>query len=159
MTKAPTNHTRRINALLKKTTFNGGTPGEAASALSLASTIVSKHGLNPADFVWPEPPAGWRWEGVRGDSGTVVAAPAQKPKRKPKAKVEPSPERKPARITNGERLAALAARPGGFTIEDITTMLGILPHTARALISVELRKRRGLKVEIDRETKRYRTLA
>lgn len=154
-TKTARNHIHKIRALLAKTTANGCTPGEAASALSLASTMITKHGLNPADFIWPDPPAGWRWGGVRGHGGTVVEAPAEKPKRKQKAKAEPSPEREPARITNGERLASLAARPDGFTIDDITAMLGILPHTARALISVELRKRRGLKVEIDRETRRY----
>src|SRR5690606_6221249 len=96
-TKTATNHIRKVRALLAKTTANGCEPAEAASALSLASTIITKHGLNPADFIWPEPPAGWRWEGVRGHGGTVVEAPAEKPKRQPKAKAEPKPrrERKP----------------------------------------------------------------
>src|SRR5690606_16782061 len=75
-TTTATNRIHKVRALLTKTTANGCTPGQAASALSLASTIVFKHGLNPADFIWPEPPAGWRWEGVRGHGGTVVEAPA-----------------------------------------------------------------------------------
>ena len=145
-TTTATNRIHKVRALLAKTTANGCTPGEAASALSLASTMITKHGLNPADFIWPDPPAGWRWGGVRGHGGTVVEAPAEKPKRKQKAKAEPSPEREPARITNGERLASLAARPDGFTIDDITAMLGILPHTARALISIELRKKRSINI-------------
>src|SRR5690606_36317815 len=102
---------------------------------------------------------------VRGHGGTVVEAPAEKPKRQPKATAAPepktAPKSKPAepkkpRVTNGERLAEMAEWPEGFTIEDITKMLGVLSHTARALISIELRKRRGLNVVIDRETKRYR---
>jgi hypothetical protein len=64
-------------------------------------------------------------------------AKARKPKTEPKKPTAP-------RITNGERVAKLAEQPAGFTVEDITKMLGIQPHTARALISIELRKRRGL---------------
>lgn len=37
--------------------------------------------------------------------------------------------------------------------------LGIQPHTARALISVELRMKRGLKVEINKETGIYKVIA
>ena len=77
--------------------------------------------------------------------------------RKPKD-TKPS-ERKQPRITNGERLAELAAREDGFTLADVTEMLGILPHTARALVSTELRKKRGLNVVVDKETKRYRVVS
>lgn len=153
-----TNHVHKVRALLAKITANGCTPGEAASALSLASTIITKHGLNPADFIWPEPPAGWRWEGVRGHGGAVVQAPAEKPKRSrtttAKDEAKPLRERKPEipaepkapRKTNGERLAEMAARPEGFTIEEVIETFGILPHTVRALISIELRKKRGINI-------------
>lgn len=49
-------------------------------------------------------------------------------------------------MTNGERLAEMAARPEGFTIEEVMEALGILEHSARALISVELRKKRGINI-------------
>lgn len=142
MTKAPTNHARRINALLKKTTFNGCEP---ASALGLASTIVTKHGLNSVDFAWPEPPAGWRWEGTRGHGGTVVEVAAEPAKpRAVKAKKPAAP--KAPRVTAGQRLAEMAARPEGFTIEEMMETFGILEHSARALVSTELRKRRGINI-------------
>jgi len=152
----PGNTYRKVRALVAKTVANGCTVGEAVNAANLASTIITKQKLDPTRIVWPTPPTGYGWAGEPGQGGKVVEWLVEKQaKIKPNKSVEP----KQPRITNGERLAALAARPAGFTIEDITTMLGILPHTARALISVELRKRRGLKVEIDRETKRYRTVA
>jgi hypothetical protein len=65
--------------------------------------------------------------------------------RKPKKPAEPKQPKAP-RITNGERLAKLAEQPEGFSLDDVTTMLGIQPHTARALISVELRKKRGINI-------------
>ncbi len=40
----------------------------------------------------------------------------------------------------------MAARPEGFTIEEVMEALGILEHSARALISVELRKKRGINI-------------
>lgn len=140
MTTTATNHVRRINALLKKTTFNGCEPAEAASALGLASSIVTKHGLNPADFEWPEPPAGWRWEGTRGHGGAVVEV-ADEP-----AKPHAAKAKKPKRKTVGERLAEMAARPEGFTLEEMMETFGILEHSARALVSTELRKRRGINI-------------
>lgn len=169
MTTASANHTRRINALLKKTTFNGCTSGEAASALSLASTIITKHGLNPAEFTWPEPPAGWRWEGVRGHGGTVVEAPAEKPKRTraTKAKTEANPRRerktkasaapKATGPTKKEQIIAMLRQPDGTTIDAIVARFGVQRHSARAAISVFGREIGG--VTYDRETKVYRATA
>jgi hypothetical protein len=147
---------RKVRALVAKTVSNGCTVGEAVNAANLASKIIAEQKLDPTRIDWPAAPTGYGWVGEPGRGGKVTEQQIEK-------RAKPTPKKsvkaKQPRFTNGERLAALAARPGGFTIEDIITMLGILPHTARALISVELRKRRGLKVEIDRETKRYRTLA
>ena len=165
---------RKVRSLIAKTVPNGCTAPEHVSATNLAATLVKKHDLDAARIDWPAPPAGFVWSG--GPGRTVIVETPAKVEPKGKARKPAEPKAKPARsrkpavpkgeskakqppFTNGERLATLAARPGGFTIEDITTMLGILPHTARALISVELRKLRGLKVEIVRETKRYRTVA
>jgi len=160
------NHYRKVRALVMKTVATGCTVGEAVNAANLASKIIADHGLDPARIDWPTSPTGYGWDGEPGRGGKMIERPASKPKpakteakprreRKPKAPAEPKAPRK----TNGERLAEMAARPEGFTIEEVIETFGILPHTARALISIELRKRRGLKVEIDRETKRYRTAA
>lgn len=82
----------------------------------------------------------------------------KKPAKAPKAAASapaPKPE-KPARITNGDKMAALAAQPNGFSLDDVIAKLGVQPHTARAMISVELRKKRNLIVVLDREAGRYR---
>lgn len=47
---------RRIEALLKKTTQNGCTPGEALSALEKAKELVEKYGFAAMEFTWPKPP-------------------------------------------------------------------------------------------------------
>lgn len=167
-TTTATNRIHKVRALLAKTTANGCTPGEAASALSLASTIVFKHGLNPADFIWPEPPAGWRWEGVRGHGGTVVEAPAEKPKRRRtmKAKADAKPARKPKvpaepkpkRPTRYDRVAEMLQRPDGVTIAQMMAEFGVLAHTARAMISIG-KRRAGLTVAYDKSAKVYRATA
>lgn len=158
MTKALANHTRRINALLKKNTFNGCTPGESASALSLASTIITKHGLNPADFTWPEPPAGWRWEGVRGHGGSVVEAPAVRPKRTRARNTEANPaEPKAKGPSRKEQIVAMLRQPGGTTIDAIVARFGVQRHSARASISVFGREIGG--VSYDKATGVYRAVA
>jgi hypothetical protein len=43
----------RIEALLKKTTENGCTPGEARSALAKARELADRYGFAPDDFRWP----------------------------------------------------------------------------------------------------------
>lgn len=163
-----TNHIRKVRALLAKTIANSSEPAEAASALSLASAIIMKDGLNPADFVWPEPPVGWRWEGVRGHGGTVVETPAEKPKRTraAKAKAEEKPARKPKapaepkpkRPTRYDRVAEMLQRPEGVTIAQMMAEFGILPHTARAMISIG-KRRAGLTVDYEKATKVYRATA
>lgn len=165
MTKTA-NHTRKVRALLAKTTANGCEPAEAASALTMASTIVAKHSLSPTDFIWPEPPTGWRWEGVRGHGGTVVEMPAEKPKRtKAKADAAPAPkvkrqpkaepaEPKKPRVTKKARIIEMLRRPGGVTIEAIMAEFGMLAHSARAAVSVYGREIGG--TTYDKATKVYR---
>lgn len=51
------------------------------------------------------------------------------------------------RVTQPDRLEALLRNEGGVTMVEITGALGVLPHTARAMIS-GLRKKRGLTVEL-----------
>lgn len=43
----------------------------------------------------------------------------------------------------------------GITVAQMMAEFGILPHTARAMISIG-KRRAGLTVELDRETKVYR---
>lgn len=157
-TKTATSHIRRVRALLTKTTANGCTPGEASSALSLASTIITKHGLNPADFIWPEPPAGWRWEGVQGHGGIVVETPAVKPKRARARNTEASPAAQRAKgPSRKEQIVAMLRQPGGTTIDALVARFGVQRHSARASISVFGREIGG--VSYDKETKVYRAAA
>lgn len=59
----------------------------------------------------------------------------------------PRPRAKPAkRLTRGDEVVELLRRKSGATIEEMVTRFGVQPHTLRAVISVESRKR-GLKVE------------
>ena len=87
-------------------------------------------------------------------TNTAKTTTGKKPAKTSKAE-EPA---KAPRVTNGERLAQLAAQPDGFTIEEIIEMLGVQPHTARAMISVELRTKRKMNVVLDRVAGRYRIL-
>lgn len=57
---------RKVRALLNKTTANGCTPGEAASALEFAYRIVRENGLSADRLDWPLPPAGYRLESTGG---------------------------------------------------------------------------------------------
>lgn len=158
---------RRVRALCAKTVAANATVHESVSAFSLASKIITDHDLDPRRIEWPTPPTGYRWEGVPGRGGTVVEMPVEKPKGKraqkaeakaapkPKAKAAPTPKRVPA----GERLAKMAARPEGFTVWEVMEAFGIQQHSARAMISTELRKVRGLDVRLDKETRRYSVAA
>ncbi len=156
-TKTFASHTHKVRALLAKSAANGCTPGETASALSLASAIVTKHGLNPADFTWPEPPAGWRWEGVRGHGGTVVDAPAEKLKRTGAAKAEAPTAPKAKGPTKKAQIIAMLRQPGGTTIDAIVARFGVQRHSARAAVSVFGREIGG--VSYDKATKAYRATA
>jgi hypothetical protein len=87
--------------------------------------------------------------------------PAQKPTRKPavkKAKTKPKAKRvkKPdqPRTLKKDRLVEMLRRPEGATIEEITEAFGILPHSARAMISVTA-KRLGVEATRD-DRKAYR---
>ena len=53
-------------------------------------------------------------------------------------------------------MAALAAQPNGFTLDEVIAKLGVQKHTARAMTSVELRTKRKLNVVLDRKAGRYR---
>ena len=145
---------RKVRALVMKTVANGCTVGEAINAANLASRIITDRKLDPARINWPAPPAGYGWGGEPGRGGKMVEAPAEKQKRTRTTKPEAKPARKPKAPaepkapckTNGERLAEMAARPEGFTLAEVIETFGILPHTARALISIELRKKRGINI-------------
>lgn len=75
--------------------------------------------------------------------------------RKPRRARKPAAEPKAARKTVGERLVEMLRRPNGVTIADIMAEFGVQAHSARALISVEARKKRGLDIRLDKATGRY----
>ncbi|MBN9037890.1 MAG: DUF3489 domain-containing protein [Rhizobiales bacterium] len=163
---------RRVRALVMKTTFNGCTVGEAVSAANLASKIIAGHGLDPVRIDWPAAPTGYEWDGVPGRGGKMMERPttAEKPskaKRQRKAEAAPklakeSKTKKPAESkmkgpTRKEAITKMLRRPAGVTIADITEQFGVLPHTARAMVSVYGREIGG--VAYDRATKTYRATA
>ncbi len=82
-----------------------------------------------------------------------------KPTRKPaKAKPAAKGETKPKRPAQGERVIEMMKRADGATTQQIMDELGILAHSARALISVHSR-RAGLKAHLDHQTGQYKVAA
>jgi hypothetical protein len=78
----------RIEALLRKTTENGCTPGEARSALAKARELADRYGFAPDDFRWPV--------------ATSDDSEAAEPRSEPEAVQEPS------RRARGRGIGALA---------------------------------------------------
>lgn len=72
--------------------------------------------------------------------GAISPRAAKRVATKPSAKAAKRP-------TRGDEVVKLLCRKSGATIEEMVTRLGLLPHSLRAIISVESRKR-GLKVEL-----------
>lgn len=87
-------------------------------------------------------------------TNTVKTTTGKKPAKTSKAE-EPA---KAPRITNGDKVAELAAQPNGFSLDEVVAKLGVQPHTARAMISVELRTKRKMNVVLDRVAGKYRIL-
>lgn len=145
---------RKVRALVMKTVANGCTVGEAINAANLASRIITDRKLDPARINWPAPPTGYGWDGEPGRGGKMVEQPAEpkamKPKRKPAEPKAKGPTRK-------AQIIEMLRSPGGTTIDAMTARFNILPHTARACISVFGREIGG--VSYDRKTKVYRTVA
>lgn len=144
----------KIRALLAKTVKNGCTPAEQETATAKARGLVKQYGLKEADFTWPAPPP-------KAESKKAAKAPRRAPKAPTRGKGAiraAKPATKPAkRQTRGDEVVELLQRKNGATIEEMVTRFGVQPHTLRAVISVESRKR-GLKVERP-EQGRYRLVA
>jgi hypothetical protein len=70
-------------------------------------------------------------------------APEAKPARKPRA---PKAEKEPRGPTKIDAVVALLKAPDGATMDQITEATGWLPHTARAAISVQIKKKLDLNV-------------
>ncbi len=152
---------RKARALAAKTVTAGCTPHEHVAATNLAVTIIAKHGLDAGRIGWPTPPAGFAWSGEPGRSEVVEKPVEQKTGAKHGAEpamaksLPDGKAKKPKRPTVGELLLAMLQRPKGATLEEIMAAFGILAHSARAIISIEARKKRGLNVKLDRKTGRY----
>jgi hypothetical protein len=155
---------KKVRALVSKTVEVGCTIEESTAAFNLASKIISEHKLDVTRISWPQAPAGYSWVGTPGDHthpGKVVENAKPKPASKPKAKPAAKPKSSVAAIkpatpkAKGPGKVAVAEKPrkdgskaaklmvmlkDGTTIEAITKAFGILPHTARAMVSVEIRR-------------------
>ncbi len=122
----------KVRALLAKTINAGATPGEQAAAVTKARELIAKHALDPKAFAWPPEPKPTR----------KASKPASPSRRATKAAAAPK-----RRLKRGDEVIELLRRKNGATIEEMVTRFGIQPHSIRAIISVESRKR-GLKVEL-----------
>lgn len=120
---------QKVAALLRKTVASGATPGEQDAAVTKARDLVQKHGLNAADYKWPNKPT------RKASVAPKVATPGKGATR---------PAKPP---TRGDEVVDLLRRKNGATIQEMVQRFGIQPHSIRAIISVESRKR-GLKVEL-----------
>jgi len=157
------NDYRKVRALLAKTVAAGCTEGEAVSSLETALKLIAKYDLDQSRLAITVP-EGWAIK----DGKVVKAEPtpkAERPKRtnaeakprrerKPKAPAEP----KPKRPTRYDRVAEMLQRAEGVTIAQMMAEFGILPHTARAMISIG-KRRAGLTVAYDKAAKVYRATA
>lgn len=138
---------QKIRALLAKTVNNGCTPAEQEAATAKARGLVKQYGLSQAHFTWPAPPAKPVAKAPRARKGTKPSKGASRTK----------PATKPAkRRTRGDEVVDLLRRKNGASIAEMVTRFALQPHSLRAIISVESRKR-GLKVERP-EQGRYRVV-
>lgn len=134
----------KIRALLAKSVKNGCTPAEQEAATAKARGLVKQYGLMESAFIWPAPaPKAKRKKPAKG---ALRAPKASKPGKAPRARAKPAtePTRPP---TRGDEVVELLQRKNGATIAEMVTRFGLQPHSLRAIISVESRKRR-LKVEL-----------
>jgi hypothetical protein len=127
----------KIRALLAKTVKAGATAHEQIAATELARKLVAKHGLKEGDFTWPAPPA----------QPQVRKAAKAPPHARKATKPGKGSTRTAKRPTRADEVVELLRRKNGATIEEMVKRFGIQPHSIRAIISVESRKR-GLKVEM-----------
>ena len=119
----------KIRALLAKTVANGCTPGEQEAAVAKARQLCEKHQLKAAEFTWPKP---------HRAEATAKAKP-----RKGKSREQ--------------RVLAMLQRASGVTVAQMMAEFGVLPHTARAYISVVSRTA-GCRAALNRETGVYRII-
>lgn len=134
----------KIRALLAKTVKAGATAPEQIAATDLARKLVQKHGLKESDFTWPASPP--KAAPKKAATEPRRAPKAAKPGKPPRQRAKPAtePKRQP---TRGDEVVELLRRKNGATIAEMVTRFGLQPHSLRAVISVESRKR-GLKVEL-----------
>lgn len=134
----------KIRALLAKTVKAGATSPEQIAATELARKLVQKHGLKESAFTWPAPPpkAEPKKPAKEAPRAPKAAKPGKAPRRPAKAATKPA-----KRPTRGDEVVELLRRKNGATIEEMVSRFDIQPHSLRAIISVESRKR-GLEVDL-----------
>jgi hypothetical protein len=145
------NEYKKVRSLLAKTVKAGCTEGEAVSALETALKLIEKFGLDVArlDIVVPD---GYR---IDGKTVTKVAPAADTAKAAAGKPAKPAKDGLPREGSKERRLIDLMNRKEGVTNEQIQKEFGILPHTARAMISTGKKKGHFVPV-LDRATGVYR---
>ncbi len=120
---------QKVRALLRKTVAAGCTPGEQVAATELARKLVAKHRLKDSDFTWPAHPPKKAAKGTA--RAPAVSKPGKDATRAAKATAKPR---------RADQVLAMLKRKEGVSIADLTEAFNVLPHSARAMISVFSRR-------------------
>lgn len=129
-----------LEALLAQAADPDHTPNEQAAALSVAAR---EHTPDPT---WPDPPTGWQWHDgcvIRSDL-LHLYEPSQPTPAEAEQAAEPEqatrPQRAPKPGSNVAIVLDLLRRPEGVSIEEMVAELGCKPHSAKAMISIYVKR-------------------
>jgi hypothetical protein len=137
--KTPSHITRKVTALLAKTTeASGCTAGEKLSAYQLAMDTCAKHRVERSSFEdWPGQESVEKWKAMVGDGNGAATE-------QPVPPAEPMGAQKPRKRKQGgraDKLMELLSRDIGVSLAELMGEFGILKHTARAYLSTIPRDR------------------
>lgn len=143
--KIPSHITRKVIALLAKTTETSGCrAGEKLSAYQLAVDTCAKHHIDRSRFEgWPDHDQIEKWKAMVGDGNGAATEVPTKPE---DVDVPLKPKRPYKRKQGGraDRLMELLSRDIGVSLAELMGEFGILKHTARAYLST-IPRGRGVK--------------
>jgi hypothetical protein len=131
--KVPTHITRKVTALLAKTTDSSGcSAGEKLSAYQLATDTCAKHHVDRSSFEgWPDHDRVEQWKAMVGD-GNGTATEQSVPPAEHMASEKPRKRKQGGRA---DKLMELISRDIGVSLAELMGEFGILKHTARAYLS------------------------
>jgi hypothetical protein len=137
--KIPSHITRKVTALLAKTTeASGCSAGEKLSAYQLAADTCAKHHVDRSRFEgWPDHVRVDQWKAMVSDGNRAATE-------EPVPPAEPMEAQKPRKRKQGgraDKVMELLSRDIGVSLAELMGEFGILKHTARAYLSTIPRDR------------------